>query len=176
MELDRAAVTRLLQAVVNQPAYLMSYGCVPLVQQLCSLPAAAELSCSSLEALLSEAAERGTCGCVEPLFGLAAAKEIGTSVIVKLLFAAQRGSCHMLGQELLELPEAELVGGDTVVQLLQTALQQKDEEGAAADVEYIKRLPAAKRVNSSDMMQLVTLAQQRGHKACAALLRVVPRA
>jgi hypothetical protein len=56
-ELDRAAVTRLLQAVVNQPAYLVSYGCVSIVRQLCSLPAAANLSCSSLESLLSEAAD-----------------------------------------------------------------------------------------------------------------------
>jgi hypothetical protein len=174
-ELDRAAVARLLQAVVNQPVYLVGCGCVPIVQQLCSLPAAAEISCSSLESLLLDAAECRTCECVAPLFGLPAAKEIRTSVIVKLLFsAAQRGCCHKLGKALLRLPGVALLCSDTVVQLLRTAVQQKDAEDAAADVEYLKGLPAARRVSSSDITQLVTLARQWGHAACAALLLAVP--
>jgi hypothetical protein len=174
-ELDRSAVARLLQAVVNQPAYLVGCGCAPIVQQLCSLPAAAVLSCTSLESLLLDAADCGTCECVAPLFGLATAKEVRTSVIVKLLFAAaQRGGCHKLGKALLRLPGVALLCSDTVVQLLRSAVQQKDAADAAADVEYLKGLPAARHVSSSDITHLVTLTRQRGHAACAALLQGVP--
>jgi hypothetical protein len=112
-----------------------------------------------------------------PLFGLAAAKKVGSSVLVKLLLAAaQHGGCHMLGLELFALPGVEQLCSDSAVQLLRTALQQKYAEDAVADVEYIKRLPAARLVSRDDQMQLATLAQQRGHKACAALLRVLPHA
>jgi hypothetical protein len=175
LELDSAAVTRLLQAVVNQPAYLVSYGCLQCVQQLCSLTAAAGLSCSILEALLSDAAECGMCACLEPLFGLAAAKEVGTSVLVKLLFAAtQRGECHKLGKKVLRLPGVALLCSDTVVQLMRSALQQKDSEDAAADIEYLKGLPAARRIASSDTTHLVTLARKQGHAVCVELLQAVP--
>jgi hypothetical protein len=177
LELDSAAVARLLQAVVNQPAYLVGCGCVPIVQQLCSLAAAAGLSCSSLESILLDAAECGTCECVAPLFGLAAAREVGTSVIVKLLFAAaQHGGCHKLGTNFLELPGAQLICSDTVVQLLRSALQQEDADDAAADVQYLKGLPAAGHVSSSDTTDLVTLAHQLGHAACVLLLQAVPQA